>query len=450
MHPTNSLVEGTLQEAVELLAKRASYRRIVPPSVADREKVAVSDYLSSIGSQLKENPILAQALVGTAAGAGIGGIGTMLGNSGRKDRDKKSVMGNALTGALAGAGLGAGVGAARSGMLNLRSSPGIAGGGDMRPGTFSMNGRQLQISPDALRQNPELLTKVKDLTAPRPLPEQIVGGAFGALDKVRQAVPTTGTLAAVAAPIDFLLHNPLFGLNRIDASQATGRLGRDILSKGVTSTDLGKSLPEPIQKAITGNKQIGGDISAAPHERSWLAQRAGRSPVNPTDRTWGDWFRNKLKMTPRSNTVTDWLTDRRASRGSNDANVLTVSHTPTEKVTQRDSAGNTTSYEQPRPGATTQQHLTRGTRAQLMREGAEQLASTQGRNLYRMRGTNLTYTGAKSMGGALGMRAALYGLPMLGEYAYRSYADDAARQQSMQDIIRGLREQGHIREVGGR
>ena len=415
--------------------------------VADIEKGLTAIRLPTPNTSLKENPILAQALIGSAAGAGIGGIGTMFNNMVRKRRDRKSVIGNALTGALAGAGLGAGVGAARSGILNLSNSPGLAEGRDIWPGTFEMDGQQFQISPDALRKNPELLHTVKDLTTSRPLPQRIVGNTVGALDTVRKALPWTGTAAALVAPIDFMLHNPLFGINKIDASQATGRLGRDILTKGVTSTDLGKNLPEPIQKAIVGNQPIANGVSVAPHQRSWLAQRFGANPVKPTDVTVMDRVRRLLRLDPRQYTATDWLTHRRASRGRGSDNVLTVSHTPTEKVTQRDSYGNTASYEQPRPEATTYKHLTRATRDQLMREGAEQLASTQGRNLYRMRGTNWTYTGAKSIGGALGTRAALYGVPMFAAYGIKSYQDDAARQQSLQDIIRSLREQGYISEV---
>lgn len=479
MSPTNSLVEGTLQEAVEVLAKLASYRRVVPASYADREKVANTDFLSGIGEQMKKNPMLAQTLIGTAAGAGIGGIGTAIGNMGRKDRDRKSVWGNAMTGALAGAGLGAGVGAIRSGFGGLGSAnPGV-GMEDVKGGRFSFGGKNFAITPEALKKNPGLVDEVRSINGPRPLPEQAVTGTIGALGALGQAAPITSGLLPYVGAADLALHAPGVGLARIRPDQAAGRLGREILMHGVTSTDAGKALPEPIRQTILGGKNISNDTAVAPHERGLLGKLFKRDPIAPTAPGSPDttiWGRIKQRLgygsgTTGETSARDWLTQRRAGNANPDANVLQVTErTPVmEKVEhntgggKRGRGGAKTVFEQQRrypapagsppgtlgaPVETVKTHrMTGAERAQVMQQGAASLGRTAGRNLYRLPFTNMTYTGMGSTARALGLRAALYGAPMLGEYAIRSYGSELGRQRRMDEIIQGLRDQGVVREV---
>ena len=166
MHQTNCLVEMNLVEAVEALAKRASDLRSRPRTFHEKQAVSVSDVLTSIGDQVKNNPAFQHALLGTALGAGVSGVSTMLGNARKEEKDRRNVLQSMITGGLAGGAIGGGIGLTRH---MMKGEPqGLAHGDALKPGMFQdpTTGKIMKIDPQVLKQNPELAGRVRELSQP--------------------------------------------------------------------------------------------------------------------------------------------------------------------------------------------------------------------------------------------------------------------------------------------
>lgn len=110
MNPCSAkhLVEMSPKEAAHLLAQVAGAARAQPLTYSERQKLAYSDVLSALGRWIKENPVPAASLLGTGAGALVGGGATLLGNRGKRKENKRSLLSGLLTGGLAGGALGLG------------------------------------------------------------------------------------------------------------------------------------------------------------------------------------------------------------------------------------------------------------------------------------------------------------------------------------------------------
>jgi hypothetical protein len=196
-------IEGTLDDAIESLTKRAEELRSRPPNL--REKRAAPDFLTGLGQHLRDNPELSGALLGGGLGAATGGLGTLVGNRGKDETEKRSPLRSLLTGGLAGAALGGGLGMASRGWRGM--SGGGAGGTDaMGPGEFMQDGQRMRIDPEALRRDPGLAQRLRELRAP-PGPLQTAPlGALGAAGSLYHNTWSAPVLTALGLG-DAALHN---------------------------------------------------------------------------------------------------------------------------------------------------------------------------------------------------------------------------------------------------
>lgn len=468
MHQQTSWVDGTLAEAAELIAGRAAYRRAVPQTYAEKRAAGAADYLSSLGDYLKQNPALGHALVGSAAGAGLGGVGTALGNLRREPEERRSVLGSMLSGGLAGAGIGAGVGLARQGLEGIRANRPAP----PSPEVFEHEGRRFQIDPKILEKYPDLRARVEALTAPPPLPAQAATGFFGGLKRLWWEVPITGTGAAVGLPLDFMAHNPLFGWARINPENATGPIGKEILTAGAEAAAKAKSLPEAITKAITEDQQLDpkrlkvrglpGDSTARTTEA--LLQR-GAQPAR-----WLERLLDRLRPeAPQgAQPPTGWLGRARQLLGRlrpqkppqgtiGNEPVMKVRETlyePLKSVSTPNAPKNPGDpaqfvHETQQRAGTKTHRLSADARRTMMRRGHDALEKYQGRQLLRSGfgfGSG-TRVGAPSLLNALGRRAAYLTIPAALEYAMWSGLAEYQKSRGMAELLRELRSQGLMQEV---
>lgn len=190
------LIAGALDDAMEALAKLAADLRTRPATYAEKQAAGMSDVLSSLGGRLQENPIAGGTLLGGGLGAGVGAISTALGNRGKEDYERKSLLGGTLGGGLAGAGLGAGAGMAYSGTKAMGKNQGT-GTGDATPFgemTDPTTGKKFQIDPKALKDNPHLGNQIRQLRQQSP-PEKTlatVGGNIWNFGRRAMTAPTLG------------------------------------------------------------------------------------------------------------------------------------------------------------------------------------------------------------------------------------------------------------------
>jgi hypothetical protein len=423
------LLDGTLAEAAEKLAALAAYHRTGPA-----EKTAAPEWLTALGEQVKNNPALSHALIGGGLGAAGLGANTALNNRGQEAGKKKSVLGSMLTGGLAGAGAGAGVGLARQGLSELKNpGGGISGTDALRPGQFvdPATGRRMMIDPQALKDNPQLHEQVRALTTPT-LQSRIAGGAAGAYDAIRQHVPTTAPLVAGAGAVDFALHNPLFGLSKIRPHQASGQIGKELFQLGAEGD---KNLSEAMRKGFGVQPSTAAPPTTGTDTHVQLHDRA--SPSGAV-RRWYESIKGRLGMRPNNPTLGDILGGRPgAVDGSRP--VATVSYVPEHK-------GKTVEeFPSPGPGQPSRkvetETVNHGDRtpktiretdvAQAKHRGYNS-SGYAGRQLFRTLGR--TYAGAGSVAGAVAPRAALYGLPLAGEYIARGIQEDGRNRQTLNDI----------------
>jgi hypothetical protein len=264
-----SLLDGNILDAAEALASRAAELRR-RPLAAEKRAASASDFLSSLGQSVRESPALSHALIGGAAGAGLGGVGTALGNLGKEKEDKKSVLGSMLTGGLAGGALGGGVGLARHAFGQV----GQGGGGEgLKPGYFTdpATGRRMAVDPAALKADPELASKVRELTDKPGLLAQGVGrlahnvgtlipgvglgvNALAGNSDLNNALPVSSRLLPQLALGDALLHSRLNLGDKIGWGRLSPELSRNpsYLIKGVTEKGEALNMPAHVREAITG------------------------------------------------------------------------------------------------------------------------------------------------------------------------------------------------------
>lgn len=430
------LLNGTMAEAVEKLAKLAAYHRTGPA-----EKTAAPEWLTSLGETVKNSPGLSHALVGGGLGAAALGANTALNNRGQDPSKKKSILGSMFAGGVAGAGAGAGVGLARQGLSELKNpGGGISGTDALRPGQFTdpATGQRMAIDPQALKDHPELASQVKSLTTPS-LQSTIAGGVGGVLQGIRDKVPTTSPWVAGAAGLDLALHNPLFGLARINPAQASGRIGKELFQAGAKGDE---AMAPQMRDAILKNSRPGGTMPGGSAATGYTGGTFHE--LHDLDRGPKNWLqgkvdavRNKLPRVfgrPNPPGLADIVGGRSTAAGGT-RDVLTTHFAPekeVETVTGKGS-GHEVKTKDTQVMPPKRDTLNEGHAGRLKTEGHAAHEGLKGRSLNRLGG--FTYAGAKSLPAALGARALLYGAPMGGEYIYRGLQEDAQNHQSMRDIM---------------
>jgi hypothetical protein len=393
----SSLVEGTLVDAVEALAKTAADRRVTAPSYLEKRALGVSDVLGGLGSVVKNHPALSAGLLGGGLGAAAGGLGTSLYNSDQPEHKRKSVWQNALTGGLAGAALGGGAGAAVSGLSNIgKPTDGTS------PATFQQGRKKFQISPEALRANPNLLSDVNNMEEPA-WPERVRQGLSSAWSGLGQIVP----------------RNTWMGMGAVDAvanSQAarTGERFGFGFTRGQHSTDP--------QHLIRGLQNVNKDWGMPPEALAALLkdekslQSLGRDPLRQGAKS--EFSFTHTPSVPETRTDETFL-------GKN------VSSKVTTQGTQ--------------PGKPVQQVINAEQLRQAKQLGAELATGAKDGAvppLFRV-GKHTVRVPSGVKGGLT--RAAAYGLPWLASYMFNG--DNSRRRQGLDEIMERLRSQNLVKEV---
>lgn len=201
-----SILDGTIKEAAALLAGRARELNERPRTFSEIKLAGASDYLSSIGNFVRENPSVGHTLLGGAVGAGLSGASTAYANTGREDRDRRSVLRSMLTGGLAGGAVGGGLSLAHKGISQMRqgSEPPVP----QQPMTFKgPDGKPMVISPEALKNNPGLADRVRGAAPKTPIDQEVMQGALGAGAGVASHFPITAMGLPIGAGIDAALNS---------------------------------------------------------------------------------------------------------------------------------------------------------------------------------------------------------------------------------------------------
>lgn len=196
---TESWCNGTLKDAVEMLAKRAAVARLL----RKREKSAAIDYIQTgldainknkaiqqgmtqLQRQIELNPAVATTLLSAAAGAGLGGISS-LGAS----KERRNVGRSMLTGALGGGAAGLG------GYMASRFVPEIKQQISPKPGpaVFNVGDSKRTIDTEAVRNNPLALAEANKLKERSWLTQGVAGSYDFAKNYVKNH-PILSTLLA--------------------------------------------------------------------------------------------------------------------------------------------------------------------------------------------------------------------------------------------------------------
>jgi hypothetical protein len=111
MHPSPSLVNGSIEDAADALADRTIGLRYCMPRMP-RQFLEKTSFLQEAGQNLGQwwqglDPAARASLVGTGIGGGMGLASSLL-----QDKEDRQPLGSAVTGALAGGAFGAGLGLA--------------------------------------------------------------------------------------------------------------------------------------------------------------------------------------------------------------------------------------------------------------------------------------------------------------------------------------------------
>ena len=441
----DNILAGSMADAVEALAKMAADLRTRPRTYAEKVAAGAADFLSSLGDSVKNNPALSHALVGGGLGAAAGGINTALNNRGKDENSRKSTLSGLLGGGLAGAAVGGGVGMARTGLANMKQTGGISGGmgsDALKPGQFAdpTTGQTMMIDPKALKENPDLHNQVRSLTKPT-LQTTVAGGVAGLYEKMREQAPTTTGLLPWVAGADLALHGPGFGLARTTADRVGGHAGQKWLSEGIGGLDISDKL----KKAITNNAKVGknkgGLITAIP---GYAPPAAKGRLAKLWDRIAGNGngkygVRDILGGRANSSTGTDDVLKIKSpkTREVDKARYDAKTGKPLEKWKETEKV-----MKKGRPP------LLHGTRPVMERESlndahiatAKNVAAKndphfEGRSIFRVPGTNRVYRGMGSFGGAVGLRAGLYGVPMAAEYVGRGIQEDVKSKESLRELM---------------
>ncbi len=443
----NELLNGTLDEAIEKLASLAADRRTRPQTYA--EKVAAGDFLASLGDTVQNNPALSHALIGGAAGAGLGGLSTAYGNRGKEPGQKRSLMSSMLTGGLAGAGIGAGVGAARTGLAGLKGPGAESMGTDaLKPGEYvdPVTQKRMGISPDVLKQHPDLHKRIRELTTPS-LQTTVGAGLNSAWDKAKELAPTSSAVMPWVAGADAALHNPIASLNRIQPGQAGGSLGRSLLMDSFAGKDGGGkgSTPNPLHKAIAGDTAAGGVMPGGNEVSGYTPGTHHevldqRNPKNWLMKKW-QALQGKapgLLGQPNPKGMAGLLGERSGPTDGARVVARTTSAEPKDvKVTRGDPSepGGRSEVIESHTGKPKTFEITEGEIAH--RKGTAYNANElhKGRNLYKVPGTNMTYQGAGSYRNAILGRALGYSAPFLAEAGGRGVMQDLSNKDELQKLM---------------
>lgn len=301
-----SLINGTLSEAVEKLAHVAAEARL------RRKEAGIMDSLSGIAS----DPAVLGGLGGAALGGAAGGLSSFA-----QPKERRNTLSNMLSGALAGGAAGAGGGLAYK---HLIKAPQKAPVGDT-PG-FTAGGAKYKIKPEAIEQNPELGNQVEQLQS-KSLPQKIVGGVNDAATDYAAKHPilailgigdaaqhTAGRLADNAAPggrgggsmnpnqfranIEKYLKKPKD--TAIDLKDTAKQLepmrnmGNDELQQILAGGRAGHASPSGADPQLMRNVQsMGGGrrgVGSAMGDLRNLLSKATRGKVTPVDNMWGSGY----------------------------------------------------------------------------------------------------------------------------------------------------------------
>lgn len=420
----DEIINGTLAEAVEKIATMAAVVR----TRGYAEKSAASDVLTSIGSAVRDNPVLASTILGGGLGAAVAGTGTALSNHGRDEGQKKRLLPSMLTGGLAGAGIGAGLGLARGGF----SGAGSTGTDALKPGHFTdpTTGLRMMIDPKALKENPDLHRQIKALSTPS-LQGRIAGGFGSLLQGIKDETPTSASVLPWVAGADLAMHAPGVGLARTTPEAAGGYWGRKFLDQGIRGA---KELPDKLKGILAENAPPG------QHGNTKIELPEHTSSVPAKSSIGKMWQR--LRGTGGRQGVIDVLGN--SSGGATGTSpALRVSYPEMREVEVGTNAGRGEKWKEQQPVTDaagnpkiTKHELNRGAVGALKGLGAASTEHFKDRSAYRVPFTNKMYRGSLSLGGALGRRAGFYGLPFAGEYLYRGMEEDVANRKSIQELMR--------------
>lgn len=176
MEQTRSLLDLPFEEALDVLAYFKTQGQTM-----SREKLAETDILGLMG----QNPGLTASLAGGLGGAGLGALATSSANRRRPEADRRSLWRGALMGGLTGAAIGGGGAALRAGLSGRGQSGTVrAPAGPPVPVRMSDGTtRHFTISPNAVREAPELYQRLRDSSQPSVL-ETVAGGAGSVASRV--------------------------------------------------------------------------------------------------------------------------------------------------------------------------------------------------------------------------------------------------------------------------
>ena len=238
-----SWVNGSLADAAEMLAKRATVTR----KLTTMKKESID--FSSIGDTISGNPMLQKALIGAGVGAGIGGVSSMF-----SPKEKRKPFSSILTGALAGGGLG--VGAHYLG----KALPSISD-----PSTsFSHNGTTYALDPKALAANPAAMQELNELMQKTP-GEGVAGAIEGAVGDYSGRHPLLASI--LGADVATQTAGTLGGLSSTGSqfriSQRPDALARGFnLLSTVKQEGLSKDLSSNLKYTLDEVQNVLGDSKA--------------------------------------------------------------------------------------------------------------------------------------------------------------------------------------------
>ncbi len=269
-------VSGTLEEAVEALAKLAADCRTRPLTFVEKQALAGSDTLSALGRYI--GTPTGAALLGGGLGAAAGGIGTAFANRGKPEGERRSVLSSALTGGLAGAAIGGGGVAAAKGLSGLRD-PGHA---PVKGAPIPIPGSDLKLDPRVMTAMPDAHKRLQELAEPD-WSERVMEPLSRGWEGIKEVLPVSSRAVPAMAGYDLLtntqqrfggkmlgdmnwLHAPGAAASWV-ANKMHGGLDRVGLAGGRMSSALGKlhDVGEKLQRADYGIGMI--DPRNSTHEK---------------------------------------------------------------------------------------------------------------------------------------------------------------------------------------
>jgi len=259
-----SWVEGTVEDAVDMLAKRAVCARIVKKAeggMLDTAMSGLGSAASSVGNFASENPGLMMTGGGAALGGLVGGVSSRLGGK------KRNTLRNVLTGALAGGALGGGAALVHRNLPDdIKNNP---------SGMFSTLTGKRKINLDKLDQNRDLIGS--SLSGNRSTTARVGEGLLGIPANYWNNHKILGSIAAG----DLALHGAGAGAN---IANPMVDLRRDFLDKGIV-----KRLEQ-----FKDNKSITKKLKALQGELSDLSEADIQSKLRES-RSGGNWLIDVLK-----------------------------------------------------------------------------------------------------------------------------------------------------------